>query len=61
MRYFKIRYYAKKYGKFIDRKGQWTENCKLWKSKQGQNCFTYYDVNQNEYRTATGEMRISIW
>ena len=54
---FKITYYAKKHSKFIERNGKWDEKCKYWFSKSLKPLITYFDVDANNYRTASG----SFW
>ena len=49
---FRIRYYAKKYGKEITRDGNWDHKSRVWKDKKGNTIFTYYDLDQKEYRSA---------
>ena len=51
---FKITYYAKKHSKFIERNGKWDEKCKYWFSKSLKPLITYFDVDANNYRTASG-------
>ena len=51
---FKISYYAEKHKKFIERRGKWTEKSKNWFSKAMKPCITYFDIDANNYRTATG-------
>ena len=53
---FNVTYFAKKYGKFITRAGVWTEKSKEWISKKNENLFTYYDLDSNNYRSATGDI-----
>jgi len=51
---FKIGYKAKKHNdEFIWREGMWTEGCGVWTTKSGKLVFTYYDIVQNGFRTAT--------
>ena len=57
---FKITYYAEKHGKHITRTGKWTAQCREWISKAGQKLFTYYDLDNNGYRTAKGDYMISV-
>ena len=52
---FNITYFAKKYGKFITRAGLWTEQSKQWLSKKNESLFTYYDLDNEGYRTASGD------
>jgi hypothetical protein len=49
---FRIKYYAKKYGKEIIRNGTWGEKSRVWEDKKGNRIFTYYDLDQKEYRSA---------
>ena len=51
---FVITYYAKKHGKFITRNGKWNDKCKYWFSKSLKPLITYFDVDANNYRTASG-------
>ena len=55
---FNITYFAKKYGKFITRAGVWTEKSKQWLSKKNENLFTYYDLDSEGYRTASGDITL---
>lgn len=55
---FNITYFAKKYGKFITRAGVWTEKSKQWLSKKNENLFTYYDLDAEGYRTASGDITV---
>ena len=57
---FKITYFAKKHNKPITRNGKWTDLCKEWVSKTGNKLFTYYDTDNNGYRTASGNYFISV-
>jgi len=57
---FKITYFAKKHERTITRNGKWTDMCKEWVSKAGQKLFTYYDMDNNGYRTARGNYVISV-
>ena len=52
---FNITYFAKKYGKFITRAGVWTDKSKEWISKKNENLFTYFDLDNEGYRTASGD------
>ena len=52
---FNITYFAKKYGKFITRAGLWTELSKQWLSKKNESLFTYFDLDSEGYRTASGD------
>ena len=55
---FSITYFAKKYGKFITRAGLWTELSKQWLSKKNESLFTYYDLDNEGYRTASGDITL---
>lgn len=55
---FSITYFAKKYGKFITRAGLWTEKSKEWISKKNESLFTYYDLDNEGYRTASGDFMV---
>jgi hypothetical protein len=57
---FKITYFAKKHGKHITRSGKWTDLCREWISKAGEKLLTYYDTDNNGYRTAKGDYMISL-
>ena len=56
--YFTIKYYAHKHSKTITRRGKWDNQCKTWNSKKGIPCMTYFDVDANGYRTATGQYEV---
>ncbi len=55
---FSITYFAKKYGKFITRAGVWTDKSKEWISKKNENIFTYFDLDNEGYRHAVGDITI---
>ena len=55
---FYIRYYATKHKNFISRKAKWDGKSKVWKTKTGQPAITYYDLDQDNYRTAIGGFSI---
>jgi hypothetical protein len=57
---FKVTYFAEKHGKTITRNAKWTELCREWISKAGDKLLTYYDLDNNGYRTAKGNYMISI-
>ena len=54
----KITYYAKKHKKHISRQAKWDSLCRYFTSKSGNNCITYFDIDANNYRTATGNYKI---
>ena len=56
---FYITYYATKHKKFINRKGKWDDKSRTWETKEGKPAITYYDLDQNNYRTAIGGFKIN--
>ena len=38
----------------------WTELCRYFKSKDGERCLTYYDLDNNGYRTATTTWKVNL-
>jgi len=42
----------------ITRNALWTDKCKYWTSKANRMLMTYFDVDKNEYRTATDSWTI---
>ena len=52
---FTIGYFAKKNNKRIFRKGIRTDLSREWISKSGDKLFTYYDLDNQGYRTAKGK------
>ena len=57
---FTITYYANKHGKHITRRGQWTDKCKYWTSKVGDSLMTYFDMDEQCYRTAKGSWKVKL-
>jgi hypothetical protein len=55
---FKVRYFSAKDKKTITRNALWTDKCKYWTSKANRMLMTYFDVDKNEYRTATDSWTI---
>ena len=51
---FTIGFFAKKHNKRILRKGIWTDLSREWVSKSGDKLLTYYDLDNQGYRTAKG-------
>jgi hypothetical protein len=49
---FRLRYFAKKHDDYIVRHGVVDDNMKFWEAKNGDLCFTYYDIDAGGYRTA---------
>ena len=56
--HFKITYFAKKHGKHITRNAKWTDDCKYWTSKAGIKLMTYFDMDADGYRTASGSWKV---
>ena len=57
---FKITFWAKKHKKHITRNAKWTELCRYFTSKDGVPCMTYYDLDNNGYRTATTTWKVQL-
>jgi len=57
---FKITFWAKKHKKHITRNAKWTELCRYFTSKSGVPCMTYYDLDNNGYRTATTTWKVQL-
>ena len=57
---FKITFWAKKHKKHITRNAKWTELCRYFTSKNGVPCMTYYDLDNEGYRTATTTWRVKL-
>ena len=57
-KHFTITYYAKKHKKHITRNAKWTELCKYWTSKTGNQLITYFDLDAQGYRTCSGNYKI---
>ena len=56
---FNVVYFAKKYGKFITRAGVWTEKSVERISKDNKNLFIYFDLDEEGYRTASGDIIVN--
>ena len=50
--YFRVRYFAKKHNDYIERMGMVDDKMKLWEDSKEEICFTYFDLQQQGYRTA---------
>jgi|TARA_Y100000033_G_scaffold46403_1_gene50839 hypothetical protein len=50
--FFRVRYFAKKHNDYIERMGIVDDKMKLWEDSKEEICFTYFDLQQNGYRTA---------
>ena len=57
---FKITFWAKKHKKHITRNAKWTDLCRYFTSKKGVPCITYYDLDNNGYRTATTTWKVQL-
>ena len=55
---FKITYYAKKHGKTITRRGQWTDKCQERLTKLGNQIMIYFDMDAQGYRTAKDSWKV---
>lgn len=55
---FNVTYFAKKYGEFITRAGLWTEKSVERLSKDNKNLFIYFDLDEQGYRTAVGDITV---
>ena len=49
---FYITYWASKHKKHITRKGKHDDKSRFWTSKLGEALYTYFDLDQEGYRTA---------
>ena len=56
---FYITYYATKHRKLITRKGKWDDKSRAFKTLAGKPAICYYDLDQDNYRTAVGNFRIN--
>ena len=50
--FFRVRYFAKKHNDYIVRMGIVDDKMRLWEDSNEEICFTYFDLQQNGYRTA---------
>ena len=50
--FFRVRYFAKKHNDYIVRMGIVDDKMRLWEDSKEEICFTYFDLQQNAYRTA---------
>ena len=55
---FTITYYSNKDKKHITRNATWTDQCKYFTSKVGNQMMTYFDMDANGYRTAKGSWTV---
>ena len=50
--FFRVRYFAKKHNDFVERIGIVDDKMRLWEDSKEEICFTYFDLQQQGYRTA---------
>ena len=50
--FFRVRYFAKKHNDYIVRLGIVDDKMRLWEDSKEEICFTYFDLQQQGYRTA---------
>ena len=56
---FKITFWAKKHKKHVTRNAM-TELCRYFTSKDGVPCMTYYDLDNEGYRTAATTWKVQL-
>ena len=49
---FRLRYFAEKHDDYIVRYGMVCDKMKFFENKEGDICFTYFDIDAHGYRTA---------
>ena len=52
VQFFRVRYFAKKHNDYIVRMGIVDDKMRLWEDSKEEICFTYFDLQQQGYRTA---------
>ena len=57
---FTITYWSASDNKTNTRNALWTEKCRYWVSKNGRTLMTYFDVDQDGYRTASDTWTIGL-
>ena len=57
---FTITYYSASDKKTITRNALWTDKCRYRISKNGRTLMTYFDVDQDGYRTASDTWTIGL-
>ena len=57
---FQITYYSASDKKHITRNALWTDKCRYWISKGGRMLMTYFDIEQDGYRTASDSWSIKL-
>ena len=55
---FTITYYSASDKQTITRNALWDDKCRYWISKAGRMLMTYFDIDQNGYRTASDSWTI---
>jgi len=50
---FQITYYSQKDKKTVSRLGKHDDKSRFFKSKSGRECYCYFDIEKDGYRTAT--------
>ena len=55
---FIITYYSNKDGKHISRQGKFDDKSRYWTSKVGKALLTYFDIDAQGYRTASGSWKV---
>ena len=57
---FIITSYSASYKKTITRNALWTDKSRYWISKKGRMLMTYFDIEQDGYRTASDSWSIKL-
>ena len=57
-KHFTITYYAKKHKSIFQEMQSGLNYAEVLQAKNGNNCITYFDIDANNYRTATGNYKI---
>ena len=52
VQFFRVRYFAQKHNDYIQRIGIVDDKMRLWQDSKEEICFTYFDLQQQGYRTA---------
>jgi hypothetical protein len=55
---FRITYFSNKDKKHITRFGKFDDKCRYWTSKVGTALITYFDLDKQGYRTASGSWKV---
>ena len=59
-KHFTITYFSASDNKVITRNALWTDKSRYWISKAGRLLMTYFDVDQDGYRTASDTWSIKL-